>query len=258
VELLDATTRTVLEVLAYAARRGTPLRRDEIEQYSQAPTRILPRTSTTWFPGVSKVFDVLASKGTTTTTPGESVIRYLLTRRIIVENAAGKLIVTALGATLLDYVEERQAASEGVLAVELRPGDPLAGAEVFMSIKNVGPCLIVDPYCREQQLLDLLRHTEASRLLRSKSASGDLTMLVQMAPRPFEVRETDFVHDRYVIPDAGPVLMLGVSLNGLGGKPSVLVTLPEDLSDSVRAQYEDVWRGATTLQLPEQEAIEAP
>jgi hypothetical protein len=45
--------------------------------------------------------------------------------------------------------------------------------------------------------------------------------------------------------------MLGSSLNGLSEKPSVLVSIPEELGDSVRSRHEELWRGAASVGVTE-------
>lgn len=86
-------------------------------------------------------------------------------------------------------MREVEEAEEVITAVQLGANDPLAGAQVFLAIREAGACLVVDPWCRAAQLLDLLRHTEATRLLRGTQPKDDLGIVLRGAPRAFEARE---------------------------------------------------------------------
>src|SRR5207247_1889761 len=65
--------------------------------------------------------------------------------------------------------------------------------------------------------------------------------------RPFEIRASDRIHDRFVIPESGPVRLIGTSLNGVGNKLSVSLLLLDVASSAIRAEYRDAWESARVV-----------
>ena len=109
--------------------------------------------------------------------------------------------------------------------------------------------MVVDAFCREPQLNEIARYTETTRVLvgpRVAEEPFDLTLDAVREPRQIEVRVSEEIHDRNVIPDTGPVLAFGTSLGGVGrDKPSILVSLTPAMSAAVRETYERLWESAS-------------
>jgi len=122
----------------------------------------------------------------------------------------------------LDEVEVREAAP---IDVVLAPDDPLAHSRLIGRIADAGPAMIVDPYFRLDQLMPIAVNAEVGRILTSdKTSSGERAALADAVShrltlgRPFEVRVSpgSEMHDRFIVPDAGPIQFIGASLNRVG------------------------------------------
>jgi hypothetical protein len=61
----------------------------------------------------------------------------------------------------------------------------------------------------------------------------------------------DDFHDRFVIPDSGPVRQIGTSLNGVSKRLSVMVTMEDDAAAAaIKAAFEASWATATPIEAP--------
>lgn len=241
--MLDDETRKVLQVVDYAERTGSPLTVTEFTGFAEGPTR---RSS---YVGMAALTGGIRTN--------ETVLQFIRRVRLIDEEAGG-VRLTRLGRIILSGASEQEAAEKLAEDVVLAAGDPFATVDLLRAVRRAGSCLLVDPYCREPQLLDIVRYTETTRVLIGPDAARDDFALILGAvrpPREIELRVTSDVHDRHVIPEIGPVLTFGASLNRVGrGKPSILVQLTADLSSSVRATYEELWKGADPWKPPAKEA----
>jgi hypothetical protein len=68
--------------------------------------------------------------------------------------------------------------------------------------------------------------------------------------RPFEVRvdEADEYHDRFVLPDGGPVWALGAGTAGVGKRHSAMVEIKDrSVVEVMRRNFERVWDEARVL-----------
>lgn len=178
----------------------------------------------------------------------EPVWGYIIRARLV-DVTGGRVILTRLGKVVLDAAEERESLTSQPEDVLLSADDEWALGDVLRVMRAAGPCLFVDPYCKEPQLNELAKHTEAARVLigpKVEPERFDLTLGNIRPPRSLELRISPNIHDRYVIPDDGQVLVLGTSLTGIGkSKPSVLVHLGDALSGTIRQVHEELWTRAT-------------
>jgi hypothetical protein len=175
-----------------------------------------------------------ALMGETTTTEG--VLDYIMRLKFVTLDGRGARM-TRLGRIVLANSAEIEDEADQPKEILLAADDEWALRDIIRTVRNSGECLIVDPYCREPQLNELVRYTPVTRVLVGQAVAGegfDLTLGRVRPPRTLEVRVSDAIHDRHVIPDSGPVLAFGMSLNGIGGrKPTIVVTLSADLSRRV-------------------------
>jgi hypothetical protein len=240
-ELLDAEARKVLEVVAFAERSGGPLSQEEFRRFAEGPTRKYTlRTA-----GIAAL-----TSSRTDRVYSETIFDYLARTGLVDTSDPVKVITTRLGKILLAGSAEKESETAEPLEVSLAASDTLASYEALRAVRASGRCLVVDPYCTEEDVYKLIRESTCNRILRGPRAKGDLKLLLSMVPpdRPLEVRISEEIHDRHIIPEIGPVLMIGASLGGIGRKkPSVLVTLSEALSLSVRSTYEEIWEKADTV-----------
>ena len=118
--------------------------------------------------------------------------------------------------------------------------------------------MLVDPYVHVEQFADIVAHTDVSRLLVGPHTDLPGLRLAARAvadDRRLEIRVSEVIHDRLFIPRSGAIRMLGASLNGVGKKHTILVSVDSPAADQIRSMYESVWNEAATLEgkVPEEE-----
>lgn len=232
--LLDNDTRSVLQVTDYADRTGEPLTIEEFDGFAAQPKRIVT-------PGA--IAAVTSMTGST-----EQVLKYVV-RTQLIRKQDGHVRLTRLGQILLNQAREVDELAAQPQDILLAAGDEWASGDLLRAVRQSGPCMVVDPYCREPELNELARHTETTRVLIGPQVASEdfgLTLEALRAPRQIEVRVSPDIHDRHVIPDAGPVLAFGASLNRIGqDKASILVRLSDSMSGVVRRTYLGLWDSGT-------------
>ena len=184
-----------------------------------------------------------------------------LEQRGLVATKDGHVTLTPLGLDIVDVLEQGTDTNTEEVNLWL-PGKD--ATEELLSVHRVlskqGEFLFVDAYVSGQEIFDLAGKTECGRVLcgdrndpravnRINSIRVVLGEINSVRTSPFEVRDSSQVHDRYIIPPSGTVLMLGMSANGIGknGKGTVVVSLPPGLSNDVRDKHEALWSAATGL-----------
>lgn len=193
----------------------------------------------------------------------ESAREYLSRVHWAVQTAEG-LKVTECGRYVLLALDAEDPGGEGGIEVSLDPDDPAALSAVVKRLASLGKALLVDPYLRLEQLNLIAGYTEIDRVLitdavekpeRSAMAHALSNTVIN---RPIEVRvaKKSEVHDRYVIPEVGPVTFIGSSIGTVGRRPTVIGQL-RDTADEVRARYENVWRSASVLGAVPEESVSA-
>ncbi|MGI8425769.1 MAG: hypothetical protein ACR2FO_02635 [Actinomycetota bacterium] len=243
-EILDAETRSVLEIIAFSERTNRPLLWDALKDFASEPKR---KTTTTGFPAF-----IVQERAT------EKVSEFIYRAKLIQVESDGAVRLTELGRIVLAGATEQEATENTPQDIVLAAGDQWATIDLLRAVKHVGKCLVVDPYGYEDQIFQLVKHTEAERILIGPSpAKQDFGLILGaiQPPRRLELRVSKEIHDRHVIPPSGKVLALGASMNGVGqDKPTILIHLSEDLSVSVRKTYEEIWSRASlwTLTPPPQ------
>lgn len=173
--------------------------------------------------------------------------------------------VTAIGRALLKALNAPVVgdAASDVIEVVLDPDNPFAYAQAMSGIASVNQALLVEPYFRLEQLVDVTEFDNVVRVLvGSKLKAKEYELLATglasvPAGREIEVRKAQDLHDRYLIPAVeGKALMLGISLGGIGRKVSTLTTLGELATQALRAAYEAVWDNAEKIE-PKVRAVAA-
>jgi len=233
VELLDDETRSVLLLVERAEQMGEPLTKAEFEPFAKGPKRTVQR---------AVAFSIIGPQEST-----EPVLSYV-TRTRLVKVEADRVRLTRLAKMLLSEADAQAERASQPNDILLAADDEWATRDMIRVVKQAGAGMLVDPYCREVQLNELLRYTETSRVLVGPAVANedfDLTLGRVRAPRQLEVRVSKDVHDRHVIPDYGPVMAFGASMNGVGrNKPTIVVRLSEAMSGPVRQTYNDLWEKA--------------
>lgn len=286
VQLADATAHRALAYVSTVQRHGHLMGAAEFEAYMNGPGRRPGRPGrgerTVTTTNVERAIVNLAERGlqpllqgvadvlelerhqvpATPGVPGERVTEWLA--RLGWLNASdGRVRITGLGEAILAHLEAESFEQEVPFDVVLDKGDELASGRVIEEISQLGPCAVVDPYFSIDSLLQVVHSTEVDRLLAGtfdpkKVAGLDATIPTLATERAFEVRKSDAFHDRFVIPDAGPVWMLGTSFTGLGKRLSVMVQVRDDAAaKAIRAAFEAAWDEAGIVGRPPFQ-IEAP
>lgn len=179
--------------------------------------------------------------------PDEVLIEQLKRLHWIEPSATGAgLVLTALGRALLR--QDTDQATDAEIAV-LDGDDPLAWGSLIGTIADVGACLIVDPYLKPDQFLDVAGFTGATRVIltRPKKESEKVAwQMYQTLPgMDIIIRFADrgLLHDRYIVGE-NHVYLLGCSLNGVGRKPTTLVPVSGPAADRIREITDGWWEAA--------------
>ena len=141
-----------------------------------------------------------------------------------------------------------------VVEIVLDPSNPYAYAQALSVLSKVPNAMLVEPYFRLEQLVDISGFESIERVLVGPGLSPrDVELLAFGLPstgRPIEIRQAKSLHDRYLIStdtDEG-VLMLGVSLGGIGKKVSTLTTLGPAVSKAIRELHQSIWDDSDVIE----------
>ena len=220
----------------------------EAEAYFEKPNRGLPQVR---YPALDAIQSML---GGLTSGDVEPVLRYLERLswvEMVARDDGERVRITPLGTAVCRAMEERRNEADEETALVLDPEDPFAYARFTERLGQMTDVLLVDPYFRLQQLLELHQtHSIRRLLIGARLEPGDRTSIslaLAALPRIDEVRLSADIHDRFLIPQAGDVLHLGASVNGIGRKISVLVPLRGSAAAKIRSTHESLWRKAAPL-----------
>lgn len=179
--------------------------------------------------------------------PDETVVQQVQRFRWVRASSTGVgLVLTALGLALLRADTDQSAASEVTV---LDGEDPLAWGALVGTIAEIGECLIVDPYLKAEQFLDIAKFTGTTRvILRRPAKERELVSwrIHQALPDvSVDIRIVDpqLIHDRYIVGE-NAVYGLGCSLSGVGRKPTTLVPMTGPVADHIRSIVEGWWEVA--------------
>lgn len=270
----DSTAHRALLYLSAIQRQGYLMTVDEFRAYVARPSRDPGRAAVrrTEYAGTTAVAQILRqhqewsrrlveSLGPREVTvdqgtPGEGVVEWLTRLKWITE-IDGRLRITQLGEAVVSHLEAAEQHDSGPVSIKLDRGDDFALARVIGQIADVGESLLVDPYFSFENLVHLFEATQVRGVLtgtqdKKKLASLQVALAGLPLERDFEIRKSDVFHDRFVVPLAGPVWMLGTSLNGIGNRFSVMVQIDDPvLASSIRSEVEKAWEAAETVRKAE-------
>lgn len=160
----------------------------------------------------------------------------------------GRMVINALG------LHPEESPLFEVLDADLRSSDPLVFARIVGRIAALDRPMVVDPYCRADQLEYLVTHTSVSRVLVSdRLGSDDLDRLAEVVAGiqrrttklRLRVAPADAVHDRHVI-NGDRVLQVGAPVEAVGAGTTI-ISEPVDLGRAVRSYYRSVWKSSRKL-----------
>lgn len=175
-------------------------------------------------------------------------LKWTYDKAVVELTPVGRALLKALNSPVLEET------TADVFEIVLSPDNEFAYAQALGALGSVKQALLVEPYFRLEQLMDVAELDNIERVLIGPNmkprelkvlATGLATVVEQ---RPLEVRIAKALHDRYLVPkDEGAVLMLGISLGGIGKKVSTLTTLGALASQALREAHEAIWNEAETL-----------
>lgn len=176
-----------------------------------------------------------------------------LSRIGLVTVVDGVVRTTAQGRAILHHLSSAGTQAE-LIEMVIDPADPFAYSKVLTRLAAFGPSMLIDPYCRHEQIWDILGFDGITRVLTgpegsSRNMHASIASALQKlgTDRGIEVRWSAETHDRYLIPNGGNVVMLGMSLNGAGRKIGTIASLSSSASQVLRQQHEELWRASTPI-----------
>lgn len=183
-------------------------------------------------------------------TPIDHMVRILWLSR----SKNDRLEVARLGRAMLQTVENEVANLEDPTVLYLSSDDPLAYPLLVGALSEADSGLLVDPWLKAEHVVTLHEHTTINRLLvgrgdRHRSANAAISLYLDSTEKgeEVEVRMSDELHDRLLITQDGAVSMLGTSLNGVGRKTTILLSVPQLAAGQLHDHYERLWQEAEVL-----------
>lgn len=172
--------------------------------------------------------------------PEETATEYLSRLGwVVIEGENIKL--SKVGATLveLDSFEIAESSSESAECLFIKAEDRENYHKLMSEMASYRGGLMVDAYMDYDSLHELYKCNINEFLIGNDKKADVILDKMKKAPLEIKIFKSSELHDRYFIPsdNAKPVRMMGHSFNGLMKKPTVLISLPEDVSGALRSTY---------------------
>jgi hypothetical protein len=261
VEIVSASDHQLLSYAFRVQQQGYRLTVAEFEAYAESPSRRPGQSTLKGFAAMARGIAMLAESQFEITPAETPVTHFQRVKWISVDDE--RVNVTQLGRAVVMAADAGSQEVEVVQAA-LDPNDPLAYARLVAHLAQLDNVMVVDPYFRCAQFLDLYRLPTLTRVLTSpkigKKALAEITATAGVVQwgRSFEVRAAKSdagMHDRILIPSAGSVYQVGTSLGSIGDSFTVLSEI-QDLADTVRDHFEKVWSDAEVIFSAKEESSE--
>ncbi|WIV44708.1 MULTISPECIES: hypothetical protein [Glutamicibacter] len=253
-EIVNPHTHRVLAYIAALNRQGVPISLKAINEFGKYPDLKSKKT------GSISSFDLrdltLSFTEVRTTRPAEVYTQYFERLGWITYTSNDDVRLTNLGRGILKSLDSPvlDPTNTGLVEVVLDPENLFAYATALNVIASVDDALLVDAFLRIQELQDISGFDNVDRILVRDSISSNDSMTLSVAlgalhaaGRAMQIRKAPGLHDRYVIPPEGNVVMLGTSLNGVGKKISTVTHLGGEPSQVLRSHYQTVWERAEPI-----------
>jgi hypothetical protein len=256
-EIVSEHSHRVLAFLVAVEDQAYHPTATEINAYAKGPDR-WTKVSSPLTSGltVERLFGDLFRETVETETAADWLIR--LNLAVVQEK---RIHATQLGRALLAAADEREQRLEAspTIAIVLKQDDEFALATVMAKIAEVGPAALIDPFVRMEDFIKLVQHASVRRIItgpdkgdgRLKALSaGRAVLSAQDGGEAGEIRVTSAFHDRYVLPEKGPIWMIGTSLNGIGKRTSTMVQVADNPAGrAIRDAFEEEWGKAQDVEL---------
>lgn len=262
VNIVDEDTHRVLAYVDALNRHGVGPARALVNQFAADPDQKVRMDG--GLRGLQQL-RMVASAFAERVVPDETFCQYMARVGWIGEDIDA-VELTPIGRALLKALNSPvlEEGTADVFEIVLDPDNPFAYAQALHGMSSVSDALLVEPYFRLQQLMDVAEFDNIVRVMvgsRLKSAEYELlaTGLASLPnERVIEVRKAADLHDRYLIPAReGSALMLGASLGGIGKKVSTMTTLGQLATQALRDAHERLWHEAEPIE-PKKLAAASP
>lgn len=252
VEIVNEETHRVLAYVDALNRHGVRPPRALVDEFAEAPEQKVRMDG--GIRGLAQL-RMVAATFAERYVPDETFSEYL-SRLGWIGEVSDAVELTAIGRALLKALNSPvlEEGTADVFEIVLDPDNPFAYVQALHGVSSVSDALLVEPYFRLQQLMDVAEFDNIVRVLvgsRLKTAEYELlaTGLASLPEdRIIEIRKASDLHDRYLIPAVeGAVLMLGASLGGIGKNVSTMTTLGDLASQALRDAHERLWAEAEPI-----------
>lgn len=186
--------------------------------------------------------------------PAENPLEHMLRIGWLNRATDDRLKVTDIGRAMLQTAENEATLIEDLTVMYLGADDPLSYPLLVGTLAVAEAGLLVDPFLKVEQVVDLHQHTRINRLLvgsgeRHRRDNVAISRYLQDRndDDQVEVRMSGQLHDRVFIEPNGSLSMLGTSMNGVGRKATVLMSVPDVAAQPLTAHYETLWDEAEVL-----------
>jgi hypothetical protein len=264
---MEIVSEHVHRVLAYVEalnRHGVRPVRKAVNEFANGPDRKESRTVPAFQLSALRAVQHALRGVQAETVEGETFSQYAA--RLGWIGDVTEVELTPIGRALLKALNTPalEETSADVFEIVLEAGDPFAYAQALGALSVAKNALLVEPYFRLEQLMDVAEFDNIERVLVGPGLNKrDLELLATglsavLESRQLEIRVARALHDRYLIPAVeGSVLMLGMSLGGIGKKVSTITTIGEVSSTALRNAHETLWSEASLLE-PKKAPAPAP
>ena len=231
---MEIVSEQVHRVLAYVEalnRHGVRPARQVVNEFARKPD-LTPTKRVNQFASLSASILQSTMWGLTEKVEGETFCQYLARLSWIEDKAQvelsviGRALLKALNSPTIDE------SAADVFEIVLGPNNPFAYVQALQALSIPKNALLVEPYFRLEQLMDIAEFDNIKRVLVGPGLKmKDLELLATglaalPIERSLEIRVAEALHDRYLIPsEEGSVTMLGMSLGGIGKKVSTITTV---------------------------------
>ena len=254
---MEIVSEQVHRVLAYVEalnRHGVRPARQVVNEFARKPD-LTPTKRVNQFASLSASILQSTMWGLTEKVEGETFCQYLARLSWIEDKAQvelsviGRALLKALNSPTIDE------SAADVFEIVLGPNNPFAYVQALQALSIPKNALLVEPYFRLEQLMDIAEFDNIKRVLVGPGLKmKDLELLATglaalPIERSLEIRVAEALHDRYLIPsEEGSVTMLGMSLGGIGKKVSTITTVGEVASIALRDAHESIWASSKVVQ----------
>ncbi|TLM80776.1 hypothetical protein [Pseudarthrobacter sp. NamE5] len=250
--IIDDLSHLVLTYIAAVESCGGKLSVEALNAYGKQPERIIFNDMYAGQAGRGVLISAQVSSENDEPWISDEAFDRFLSRLHWIEVSDGAVHLTQLGKAVLEAANSANLEGDSTIEVLIDPSNQFAYAQVMNKIAQVGESLVVDPYLSAETAIDLAQIHTVKRVLTGdrniRKLQGRFS-IVMRSRSDFEIRYLDqkSLHDRYVISEAGSVIVLGSSLNSIAHRQGVITPLDRMGSKFISEAYEKLWQQSSLL-----------